>query len=225
MKKIKRKIKLSEPKPQRTPEGIINYGFEPTGNYLYVIEMNIVGCQFVKVGRSIDPYKRLKGLQVSSPVELKFSYIIEDAGHLEENTHNELKRLGLWVRGEWFRWDARYHVSSYIQAASALKSFVCIKSDYMLHNNNAKRPYGFKRSGASGGLKGLEVHPEEWIQVRKILRLSKQGLDHNQITRRMNKQKDKVKIWHVGTIKSILNRLDTQTIECCNQSYLAARQS
>lgn len=225
MKKIKRKVKPGEPKTQREPEGIINYGFETTGNYLYVIEMNIVGCQFVKVGRSVDPYKRLKMIQVSSPVDLKFSYIIEDAGHLEEGTHKELIRLGLWVRGEWFRWDARYHVADYIQTQSKSNTFVCVKSDYMLHNNNAKRPYGFERSGTSEGMRGLKVHHKEWMQVRKMLRLSKQGLDHNQIARRMNKQQDKVKTWSYGTIKNILNRLDAQTIECCNRSYLTAKRS
>ena len=58
-----------------------------------------------------------------------------------------------------------------------------------------------------------------------MLRLSKQGLDHNQIARRMNKQQDKVKTWSYGTIKNILNRLDAQTIECCNRSYLTAKRS
>lgn len=57
----------------------------------------------LKIGRSINPQKRLKQLQTSNSGLLKLMFIVNDKGYLEEELHDRFKMLRLC--GEWFMND------------------------------------------------------------------------------------------------------------------------
>lgn len=58
--------------------------------------------EFVKIGRSRDPWSRRKDLQCSTPFEIGEPVILQGRGDQERDWHKRFadKR----VRGEWFLW-------------------------------------------------------------------------------------------------------------------------
>ncbi len=65
-------------------------------DHLYFIQMGIN----VKIGRSINPEKRMSELKTGSPHELKILLIVKNHGHLEKKIHIAFK---VWRKeGEWF---------------------------------------------------------------------------------------------------------------------------
>ena len=72
------------------------------GQHLYVIQSFCTGA--FKVGRSSDPPRRLRDLQVGSPFELRIILVVEDMGWREKRIHDAL--AGYYsqgtYKGEWF---------------------------------------------------------------------------------------------------------------------------
>lgn len=67
---------------------------------------------FLKIGISDDPERRIKDMQTGNPIEIKMLDKIklksrENAMTLEVGIHEHLKSLGLHVRGEWFERHAK----------------------------------------------------------------------------------------------------------------------
>ena len=89
-------------------------------NHLYIIKAE--GCDLVKVGTSMRPSKRLKGLQVGSPLKLTLHSYIVGAAHLEREVHESLTLKGLHSHGEWFHESCipfvRSHIESHIGGLS-----------------------------------------------------------------------------------------------------------
>lgn len=74
---------------------------EKKGDSLYFIQAN--GTGKIKIGRSKNPYRRLKTLQTGNASELKMIACIEGLGWRERDIHQTLKK---WrVKGEWFDYD------------------------------------------------------------------------------------------------------------------------
>lgn len=71
-------------------------------DYLYIIVK--FDSAVMKVGRSIDPERRLEELQTSSEEELIIDAQYEGGGYLETEVHDQLKRAGYHVKGEWFKY-------------------------------------------------------------------------------------------------------------------------
>lgn len=72
------------------------------GAHLYVIQSHTTGA--FKVGRSSDPERRLRDLQVGSPFELRIILVVENAGWRERRVHHALRgyRSQGTYKGEWF---------------------------------------------------------------------------------------------------------------------------
>jgi len=66
--------------------------------HLYIIQSDLEGK--IKIGRSIQPYKRLKQLQTGNPNKLRMIHVFENMGHLESYLHDVLSSFRLC--GEWF---------------------------------------------------------------------------------------------------------------------------
>lgn len=66
--------------------------------HVYFISM--VGTQFIKIGHSFDPERRLKQLQTASPVALKLIGIRPGSKHVERLFHRQLREFR--QEGEWF---------------------------------------------------------------------------------------------------------------------------
>lgn len=68
---------------------------------IYVIA-ELDGDGFVKIGRAVDPSKRLNELQIGNPRQLRLSssFVPKDAVATERQIHKWLKDSR--VRGEWF---------------------------------------------------------------------------------------------------------------------------
>lgn len=62
----------------------------------------ILHGNFVKIGQSTNPYKRLIEFQTGAPEILKVLAIIPQKGEIEKFCHKRLKHLHF--RGEWFRY-------------------------------------------------------------------------------------------------------------------------
>jgi hypothetical protein len=56
----------------------------------------------VKIGKSFDPRKRLRDLQLANGRRIKLRAVLENKGDLELAVHARLKQFRLI--GEWFRW-------------------------------------------------------------------------------------------------------------------------
>ena len=56
----------------------------------------------IKVGRSKDPYQRLKQLQTGCPHPLKVILHIPNEGHKEREIHRRMRYRGTRSDGEWF---------------------------------------------------------------------------------------------------------------------------
>ena len=70
-----------------------------TQTYVYAI----TDGEFTKVGRSIDPERRLRQLQTASPRELRLEWTAPESDCHESLLHDRLADDR--VRGEWFRVD------------------------------------------------------------------------------------------------------------------------
>lgn len=72
------------------------------GQHLYIAQSHTTGA--FKVGRSSNPDRRLKDLQVGSPYKLKLILVVEDMGWRERQIHMALKgyRSQGQMKGEWF---------------------------------------------------------------------------------------------------------------------------
>lgn len=70
--------------------------------YTYFIRQ--VGSDFVKIGKSADPFKRLAALQTSNPNRLELIGVIE--GDREGGLHFEFRRQN--VVGEWFTYTGSF---------------------------------------------------------------------------------------------------------------------
>jgi hypothetical protein len=68
---------------------------------LYLIQSNITGA--FKVGRSDDPYTRVRTLQTGSPYELRIILILPNRGHQERDLHEKLRKYH--TTGEWFSYE------------------------------------------------------------------------------------------------------------------------
>lgn len=71
----------------------------PVGDDLYVIGQG-GGCSVVKIGRAINPAKRLGSIQTGNPNRLFLLHIEPGAGALERDVHARLSAGRL--EGEWF---------------------------------------------------------------------------------------------------------------------------
>lgn len=70
-------------------------------DHLYFIQTSNNGM--IKIGRSINPEKRLKQLQTGNPFKLKLIHVFEKQGYKEKILHEELKEFKL--KGEWFKYN------------------------------------------------------------------------------------------------------------------------
>lgn len=67
--------------------------------YLYLIRET--GTDFIKVGRSVDPVRRLSDLQIGTPHELVLHAFLPESQSLSEySLHHAFSHLR--IRGEWF---------------------------------------------------------------------------------------------------------------------------
>lgn len=71
-------------------------------DYLYLIQDSRSGD--IKIGRSKDPYKRLKQLQTGSSSKLNLIGVYPNCGWREKSLHMMLESFRL--EGEWFREEA-----------------------------------------------------------------------------------------------------------------------
>jgi hypothetical protein len=70
-------------------------------DHLYFIQSKDTG--HIKIGRSVNPQKRIKALQTGSHKELRLIAYFEGLGWREPIIHRDLDR---WrVKGEWFEVD------------------------------------------------------------------------------------------------------------------------
>lgn len=69
--------------------------------FTYFVVMR--GTELFKVGKSINPAERLKGLQTGSPFDLELVYVIPD--DVESRLHTALSPC--LVRNEWFRYELK----------------------------------------------------------------------------------------------------------------------
>jgi hypothetical protein len=68
----------------------------------FIYFVRIRGTEFLKIGRSGDPARRLEALKSSVPFELELVGILKEAEPVTEiRLHERFKELR--VRGEWFR--------------------------------------------------------------------------------------------------------------------------
>lgn len=67
-------------------------------DYLYFIKSGI----YVKIGRSINPEKRLKELATGTPETPKLILVVPNKGHMEKSLHRCFKEWKTRERGEWF---------------------------------------------------------------------------------------------------------------------------
>jgi len=92
----------------------------PGPNHLYIIRAE--GCDLVKVGTSKKPSKRLKSLQVGSPLKLTLHSYFVGAAHLESEIHESLTLKDLHSHGEWFHKSCislvRKHIEGHIRDLS-----------------------------------------------------------------------------------------------------------
>ena len=65
--------------------------------FTYLVQADL-GSGHVKIGKSIDPERRLKVMQSGSPIKLKIVAVLE--GDFEKEYHDRFKHLK--VHGEWF---------------------------------------------------------------------------------------------------------------------------
>ena len=65
--------------------------------YVYAIASD----RFVKFGISVNPKRRLAGMQTSCPLDLELVGFFEGDEALEKRIHKKLRRFR--VRGEWFK--------------------------------------------------------------------------------------------------------------------------
>lgn len=70
-------------------------------DYLYIIQSDLTGM--IKIGRSINPVKRLKQLQTGNPNKLKLIASFKNQGWKEKHLHEKLSRFRL--EGEWFDYN------------------------------------------------------------------------------------------------------------------------
>jgi hypothetical protein len=94
---------------------------EPRRDHLYVIES---ACGAIKIGRSIHPAVRMRGLEMQAPpgVSLAMLTVLEDFGHHEFTLHEALDDHR--VRGEWFTAEAAAIVKAVI-AGRGLADWIC----------------------------------------------------------------------------------------------------
>ena len=84
------------------------------GHYhLYIIKAD--GCDLVKVGISKAPSRRLKSLQIGSPLVLTIDRYIVGAAIFEKDIHLDLTTRGLHSHGEWFHQSCIPFVMDYIK--------------------------------------------------------------------------------------------------------------
>ncbi len=69
--------------------------------HLYIIQTKENGS--FKIGRSNDPFFRLKKLQTGNPYNMRLLLILEDKGYLEKQLHERLSKFK--QKGEWFSED------------------------------------------------------------------------------------------------------------------------
>lgn len=75
------------------------------GEHLYIAQMGVTGA--IKIGRSSDPVKRIKGLQTGCPYEIRLILVVQNHGHQELSLHHHLRRYRTRTDfGEWFRESA-----------------------------------------------------------------------------------------------------------------------
>ena len=72
---------------------------KPENQHLYLMQ-NEHGS--VKIGRSVDPERRRKSIQVEDCCNVQIVGVKENWGEFEEEIHIELESLGLRIDGEWF---------------------------------------------------------------------------------------------------------------------------
>lgn len=74
---------------------------ERRGDCLYFIQARTTGR--IKIGRSVNPKRRLRALQTGNANELKLIASLEGLGWRERDLHETLRE---WrVSGEWFDYD------------------------------------------------------------------------------------------------------------------------
>jgi len=81
--------------------------------HLYIIKAE--GCDLVKVGISKAPSRRLRDLQVGSPLVLTIDRYIAGAAIFEKDIHLDLTTRGLHSHGEWFHQSCIPFVMDYIK--------------------------------------------------------------------------------------------------------------
>jgi len=70
-------------------------------DHLYFIQEK--GTGYIKIGRSVDPKRRLRALQTGNGSTLKLVAVFEGQGNLETHLHDTLASWRL--KGEWFHYD------------------------------------------------------------------------------------------------------------------------
>jgi len=81
--------------------------------HLYIIKAE--GCDLVKVGISKAPSRRLRDLQVGSPLVLTIDRYIAGAAIFEKDIHLDLTTRGLHSHGEWFHQSCIPFIMDYIK--------------------------------------------------------------------------------------------------------------
>jgi hypothetical protein len=89
------------------------------GDALYVIGEG-AGCSAVKIGRAIDPAKRLGSLQTGNPHRLFLLHAEPGAGALERSVHGWLDDCRL--EGEWFDLGDREPVAEVLRVVRLIRS-------------------------------------------------------------------------------------------------------
>jgi hypothetical protein len=73
----------------------------PGGTHLYIVQSRITGA--LKIGRSDNPPRRLRQLQVGCPYTLRLILRGENLGREEHRVHDAMRaHRTRWAEGEWF---------------------------------------------------------------------------------------------------------------------------
>lgn len=69
---------------------------------IYIFKTTIAGLTFLKIGRAINPHKRLKGVQTGCPMKIDVHavYQVDNALRVEHDCHLALRKTN--TVGEWF---------------------------------------------------------------------------------------------------------------------------
>jgi hypothetical protein len=118
------------------------------------------GSGVVKIGKSVDPQKRLSGLQTGNPRRLRVLHVEPEAGHLEEQLHERFAEIR--IGGEWFDFGHDDPLVLVQKAVKDLTLLIYTEADLDRALVEAKRLASKELEGA------LRERDRQWVQFQEL---------------------------------------------------------